>query len=75
MPAVVRASADAHAGHSGYRVPFHQTHYVGGSGSVFVNNEPRESRIDYKTRQCKIPGLLVKVVVKQDDISSLFRQS
>ena len=40
MPAVVRASADAHAGHSGYRVPFHQTHYVGGSGSVFVNNEP-----------------------------------
>ena len=40
MPAVVRASADAHAGHAGYRVPFHQTHYVGGSGSVFVNNEP-----------------------------------
>ena len=40
MPAVVRASADAHSGHSGYRVPFYQTHYVGGSGTVFVNNEP-----------------------------------
>jgi uncharacterized Zn-binding protein involved in type VI secretion len=40
MPAVVRANADTHAGHAGYRVPFHLTSYAGGSGSVFANGEP-----------------------------------
>ena len=42
---------------------------------VFIDDNAGESRVDYKTRQCKIPGLLVKVVVKQDNISSLFRES
>jgi len=40
MPAIVRANADAHSGHSGYRVPFHKTYYTGGSGNVFINGEP-----------------------------------
>lgn len=40
MPAIVRANADSHAGHAGFRVPFHKTYYTGGSGNVFVNGEP-----------------------------------
>lgn len=39
MPAVVRANADTHQGHAGYRVPFHKTSYTGGSSNVFINNE------------------------------------
>ena len=40
MPAIVRANADSHQGHAGFRVPFHKTYYTGGSGNVFVNGEP-----------------------------------
>jgi len=40
MPAIVRANADSHAGHDGYRVPFHLTSYSGGSRNVFINGEP-----------------------------------
>jgi uncharacterized Zn-binding protein involved in type VI secretion len=40
MPAIVRANADAHSGHSGYRVPYHKTYYTGGSSNVFINGEP-----------------------------------
>jgi uncharacterized Zn-binding protein involved in type VI secretion len=39
MPGIVRANADSHNGHSGYRVPFHKTYYASGSPNVFVNNE------------------------------------
>ena len=39
MPAIVRVNADAHQGHAGPNVPFHQTYYAAGSPTVFVNNE------------------------------------
>lgn len=40
MTGLVRANADAHQGHSGYKVPFHKTYYKNGSPNVSVNNEP-----------------------------------
>lgn len=39
MPGIVRANADAHEGHAGILVPFHQTYYNKGSSNVFINNE------------------------------------